>query len=301
MRISAARTSGIKEGLYGVLFILPSFSGFLLFVLFPVLFSLYLSFNEWAFIEGFGAIKFNGINNFFLLMKDIWFTESMKNTMIYAFSTVPAGVSLALLIAVVIHRFSMFKRFITVSVFLPYIASVVAAAVVWRVVLHPTLGPVNQLLMSMGVQDPPKWFADLNWALPSLIAFSIWQHLGYMVVVYLAGVKNISPELYESASIDGANEWKKFWVITVPMISPTTFFLVIMGIIGSFKVFDQVRILTEGGPGTSTTVIAYYIYRTAFEYFQMGLASASAWIMFVMVFLVTLVQWRYQKRWVNYD
>ena len=208
---------------------------------------------------------------------------------------------MALICAVIIHRYSRFKKLIVVWVFIPYIASIVASAVIWRVILHPSYGPVTQFLLALGVREPPKWFADIHWALPSVIAFSIWQQLGYMIVVYLAGIKGVPVELYESASIDGASELRKFFRITVPMVSPTTFFLVIMGIIGSFKAFDQISILTQGGPGTATTVIAYYIYRTAFEFYNMGFASSAAWIMFIMIFIVTLIQWRYQKKWVNYD
>ncbi len=298
---SKGLSSSASETFYGIVFILPSFLGFAVFVLFPVLFSFYLSFNKWTFLEGFGAIKFNGLKNFVDIFKDVWFVDSLKNTLIFAITTVPIGVALALVCAVIIHRYTRFKSAITVSVFIPYIASIVASAVIWRVVLHPSYGPVNQFLMSLGIEEPPKWFADIHWALPTVIIFSIWQQLGYMIVVYLAGIKGVPSELYESASIDGANEINKFFNITIPMVSPTTFFLVIMGIINSFKAFDQISILTQGGPGTATSVIAYYIYRTAFEFYNMGFASSAAWIMFVMIFIVTLIQWRYQKRWVNYD
>jgi len=225
----------------------------------------------------------------------------MKNTLIFAVSTVPVGISIGLVLAVLINKYVFCQNFFKISLFLPYISSAVASAVVWSVVLHPSFGPVNEFLKSIGIQNPPKWFADLKWALPSVIAFSIWQQLGYIILVYMAGLKGVPADLYEAAEIDGAGEVRKFFVITLPMVSPTTFFLFIIQLIGSFKVFDVVSALTDGGPGTSTTVIAYYIYRAAFKYYEMGKASAAAWAMFIIIFAITLFQWNQQKKWVSYS
>lgn len=299
----AIKRSNIQknENLAGYLFLLPILLGFLVFMIFPILFSFILSFAQWDFMKGLSAIGFTGLDNFIALFKDEWFVTSMKNTLVFALATVPGSVAIGLVLAVVIDRYVYFRDFFKLSIFLPYISSIIASAVVWSVVLHPSYGPVNEFLKSIGVADPPKWFGDMKWAMKAVIAFSIWQQLGYIVLVYMAGLKGISKELYESVEIDGAGPVRKFFSITLPLVSPTTFFLLIMQLIGSFKVFDIISALTEGGPGTSTTVIAYYIYRAAFKYFEMGKASASAWIMFICIFAVTLIQWRYEKKGENYD
>lgn len=290
-----------NENLAGYVFLFPILLGFTIFMAFPLIFSLILSFSRWDFAQGISAIKFIGLDNYIDIFKDNWFIESSKNTFIFALITVPVGIVLSLVLAVLIDKFVYLKNFLKLSVFLPYISSTVAAAVVWSVILQPSFGPVNELLRSLGMQNPPKWFADVHFALPSVIAFSIWQQLGYMVLIFMSGLKGIPEELYESAEIDGASEIRKFFAITIPMISPTTFFLFVMQLIGSFKVFDVVSALTDGGPGTSTTVIAYYIYRSAFQYYEMGMASSSAWVMFICIFAITLFQLRYQKKWVSYN
>ncbi len=285
-----------KEDMAGYLFILPSYLGFLVFVLFPVLFSLFLSFTSWNFISGLDSIEFVGLKNFARLFRDEWFIDSMRNTLVYAFTTVPIGLAIALVLAAVINKYVFAPNLAKMLLFLPYISSIVAISVVWMVILHPTYGPVNSMLLSMGVENPPRWFVDINWALPSIIIMSIWRQLGYMVLVYVAGLKAISDELYEAADIDGANPVQKFFKVTIPMVSPATFFLLIMGMIQSFRVFDEISVITQGGPARATTVLAFYMYRTAFEYYEMGYASAITWAMFILIFAVTLVQWRGQKR-----
>jgi multiple sugar transport system permease protein len=293
--------SSENEIIPGLLFVLPSLLGFLVFFLFPVLSSLFLSFCKWDLSSGFSNIKFFGLENYKAISTDLWFTDSMKNSLIFTAATVIIGVGLSLILAVILHKMVYFKGSIKVMFFMPYISSAVAVAIVWMIMLQPTYGPVNQFLRSVGVQQPPNWLADVHWALPALIAMYIWQNLGYNMIVYMAGLSAIPTDLYQAAEIDGANGFKKFTAITIPMVSPTTFFLVIMGIINSFKVFDQVQVLTQGGPGTATTVLALYIYREAFQFYNMGYASAAAWAMFVIIFIVTIIQWKGQKNWVNYE
>ncbi len=290
----------LKESLYGYLFILPGLIGFLVFVLVPVISSLFLSFSEWDFISGLSTIKLIGIENYTKLLGDEWFTSSFRNNLVFTLVSIPITTIISLVIAALILDISYFKNGIKVMLFVPYISSIVAVCVVWMVLLHPSYGPINEMLYALGVEDPPKWLASLDWSLPSIIGIYIWQQIGYFVVVYIAGLSGIPEELYESAAIDGAGGLKKFFYITIPMISPTTFFLVTMGMIGSFKVFDHISVMTQGGPGTSTTVLAYYIYKTAFEYYKMGYASSISWVLFILVFAVTLVQWRSQNKWVNY-
>lgn len=295
------RKQALVENVSGYLFLLPSLLGFAIFFLFPVLFSLFLSLSKWNLSAGFSDLKFVGIKNFGTILSDVWFTDSMKNSLIFTAATVIVGVSISLVLAVILNKMVYFKNPMRVMFFLPYISSAVAVAIVWSIILQPTYGPVNQFLRSLGIQNLPNWLADVQWALPALIGMYIWQNLGYNIVVFMAGLTAINSDLYEAAVIDGAGAFAKFFKITVPMISPTTFFLVIMGIINSFKVFDQVQVLTQGGPGTSTTVLALYIYREAFQFYDMGLASAAAWAMFVIIFVVTIIQWIGQKRWVTYD
>jgi multiple sugar transport system permease protein len=172
--------------------------------------------------------------------------------------------------------------------------------VVWLVIFHPTFGPVNQTLTALGIGDPPKWFADVRWALSAIIAQTVWLHLGYYIVVYMAGLSTIPPSLYESAQIDGANFIQRFLHVTVPGVSPTTFFLLIIGVINSFKVFDQIMVTTRGGPGTATMVFAVYIYNLAFLTYRMGYASAIAWMMFVVIVIITAFQMRQQRRYTTY-
>ena len=290
-----------QETIIGYIFILPGFLGFILFVLFPVVFSLILSFTEWNFIGGFDSIQFVGLKNYLKLSKDEWFTSSFVNTIIFTLGTIPVTTFLGLIVASLLNDLAYFKNFLRITLFIPYISSVIAVSVVWMVILHPSYGPVNEFLRMIGVSDPPKWLADLDWALPSIMLIYIWKQIGYYVVVYMAGLKGISESLYEAAKIDGAGYWQRFRYITIPMASPTTFFLATMGIINSFKVFDYISVLTEGGPGTSTTVLAYYIYKSAFGYYKMGYASSISWVLFILIFAVTMYQWRAQNKWVTYD
>ena len=247
------------------------------------------------------SAEFVGINNYTNILTDTRFLSSMSNSLVFTVSTVAIGICLSLCMAVVINKQVFFKNTIKVMLFMPYISSTVAISIVWMILLQPKFGPINQFLRSVGIVDPPRWLADLKWALPAITAMYIWQNLGYNIIVFMAGLSTISQDLYEAARVDGASGIRQFFSITVPMIAPTTFFLMIMGIINSFKVFDQVNVLTQGGPGNATTMLALYIYREAFSNYRMGTASAAAWIMFVIIFIVTLIQWHGQKKWVTYE
>lgn len=285
-----------KEFLTGMGFILPSLIGFLVFTFIPVIISLFLSFTKWNFMEGWGAIRFNGLDNYIRLFSDEWFINSYKNNIVFTVITVPALIALGLVAATIINKYIYGGGAVRTMLFIPYIASVVAVCAVWMVLLQPSYGPVNQFLRMLGIENPPGWLADFKWSLPSIMIIYIWQQVGYYAIVFLAGLKGIPEDVYEAARVDGASSIRQFFSITIPLISPTTFFLTIMGIIGSFKVFDQISVLTQGGPGSSSSVMAYYVYRTAFEYFDMGYANTLAWALFALVFLVTLVQWKLQAR-----
>lgn len=288
-----------KETLTGILFILPGFIGFILFILVPVVMSLGISFTEWNFLKGWGAIKFNGLTNYIRLFRDTWFQVSLKNNLLFTVITIPSLLILGLITASLLNHYCYGGGAIRVLMFIPYISSVVAVCTVWQVMLQPSYGPVNQFLMSVGIDNPPKWLVDGKWAIWVVILINIWTQLGYYVAVFMAGLKSISEDLYEAAQLDGASAISQFIYITVPMVSPTTFFLAIMGIIASFKVFDLISVLTQGGPGNTTSVMAYYVYKTAFQDFKMGYANAQAWVLFIIIFIVTLIQWKYQDRYSN--
>lgn len=288
-----------KETITGIMFILPGFLGFMMFVFIPVIMSFILSFTEWNFLKGIKDITFVGFKNYINLFSDEWFIVSYKNNLLFTAVSIPILTVLGLITAVMINKYIKFGGLIRMLLFIPYIASIVAVAAVWQMLLHPNFGPINSFLRSIGVENLPGWLTSFKWSLPSIMFIYIWQQLGYFVVVFIAGLKSIPEDIYEAAKIDGASEIKQFFKITVPMISPTTFFLVTMGIIGSFKVFDHIKILTGGGPGNSSSVMSFYIYKTAFESFDIGYANTLAWALFLLVFIVTIVQWKLQKKYVN--
>lgn len=288
-----------KDFFTGMGFILPSLLGFLIFTFIPVVISLCLSFTSWNFMEGIEGIKFNGLANYIRLFSDEWFLNSYKNNIIFTAVTVPVLIALGLVMATIINKYIYGGGVVRTMIFIPYIASVVAVCRVWMVLLQPSYGPVNEFFRSIGIANPPGWLADFKWSLPSIMIIYVWQQVGYYSIVFLAGLKGLPEDVYEAAKVDGASSIRQFFSLTVPLISPTTFFLTIMGIIGSFKVFDQISVLTQGGPGSSSSVMAYYVYRTAFDYFEMGYANTLAWALFVLVFIVTLVQWKMQAKFSN--
>ena len=288
-----------KDFFTGMGFILPSLLGFLIFTFIPVVISLCLSFTSWNFMEGIEGIKFNGLANYIRLFSDEWFLNSYKNNIIFTAVTVPVLIALGLVMATIINKYIYGGGVVRTMIFIPYIASVVAVCTVWMVLLQPSYGPVNEFFRSIGIANPPGWLADFKWSLPSIMIIYVWQQVGYYSIVFLAGLKGLPEDVYEAAKVDGASSIRQFFSLTVTLISPTTFFLTIMGIIGSFKVFDQISVLTQGGPGSSSSVMAYYVYRTAFDYFEMGYANTLAWALFVLVFIVTLVQWKMQAKFSN--
>lgn len=283
----------------GLAFIMPSLIGFLVFTFVPVVISLFLSFCDWNFMSGFDGIKFNGIENYVKLFSDDWFLSSYENNITFTVVTVPVLIALGLVIATIMNKYIFGGTAVRTMFFIPYICSVVAVCSVWMVLFQPSYGPINQLLFKLGMENPPKWLADYDWSLVSIMIVYIWQQVGYYAIVFLAAIKGVPDELYEAASLDGAGAIRSFFNVTVPMVAPTTFFLTIMGIIGSFKVFDQISVLTQGGPGNSSSVMAFYVYRTAFEYYDMGYANTLAWALFVLIFAVTMVQWKLQDKFTN--
>lgn len=284
-----------QEALAGYLLIAPNLLIYTIFVVLPVLMSLVLSFTDWNFVGGLENLKFVGFANFTELPGDTWFTDSLRNNLVYTL-VVPITMAFGLLFAMLLNRFSYLRSFLRSMIFMPYISSSIAIAAVWMVIFHPSYGPINSFLMSIGMENPPRWLGSTLWALPTVMFINVWAGFGYNMVIYLAGLQTIPQELYEAADIDGAGVWAKFRFIIFPLLTPTTFFLLVTGIIGSFKVFDIINVLTQGGPGTSTTMLAYDVYRTGFVFYRMGYASAIAWVLMIIVAIITLIQWWGQRK-----
>ncbi|MGM0882104.1 MAG: carbohydrate ABC transporter permease [Bacillota bacterium] len=288
-----------KETIAGILFVGPMLIGVTVLTIIPILATFMLSLADWNFIAGFKDIRWVGFDNFERLFQDDAFLKSLKNNA-YFLLTVPIYLAVSMFLAIIIDKHVYMKSYFKVAYFMPYISSIVAVAIVWQVLFHPSAGPVNQLLLSLGIDNPPKWIADPKYALPSLMMISVWVSIGFNMIVYIAGLQSIPRDLYEAADIDGANAWNKFKSITFPQLSSTSFFLLVTGIISTFKVFDLIAILTKGGPISSTSMIVWYLYDTAFVNLKIGYASSMAVVLFACVMLITLLQWVGQKKWVNY-
>lgn len=288
-----------REELAGILFVSPMMIGLFVLTVIPIIATFVLSFADWNFVVGFKGFNWAGMKNFERLVRDPIFLKSFANNAIFLL-TVPIYLVISLALAILIDKHVYWKSYFKVAYFMPYISSVVAVAIVWQVLFHPSVGPVNQFLMSLGVTNPPKWIADPDYALASVMMISVWISIGFNMIVYIAGLQSIPKDLYEAAEIDGAGGWTKFRSITLPLLSPTTFFLLITGIISTFKVFDLIAVLTKGGPMNSTSMMVWYLYDTAFTNLKIGYASSMASVLFLCVLAITVLQWIGQKKWVNY-
>lgn len=287
-----------KRDIVAYSFIAPNFIGFAVFTLVPILFAFLLAFMDW---DGSNAATFVGLKNFQKLAGDTFFMAALKNTIIYVIGTVPLTMIASLALAIVLNQKIKARGFFRTVAFFPYVASLVAITAVWSMIFHPSKGPVNYLLLTLfkvPQNELPKWFSG-SLVLFTLILFSVWKYMGYYMVIYLAGLQGISAELYEAGSLDGATTWQKFRYITWPQLRSTTFFVVVMLTINCFKVYDIAVMLAGGGDGklsTSATVLVYYIYQNAFNYWDLGYSSAIAMVLFLMVLVVTLIQFRYEKK-----
>lgn len=279
---------------YGML--LPFLIFFALFVLYPLLKNLYYSFTNYNLGN---KTKFVGLSNYRELFSDYWFLESLKNTAVYALFSVIFLTILGLFISVLLNHRSRLVKVARTAMIIPYATSMVAVSMIWLYLLDPTTGYLNKLLITLGVDNPPVWLNDPSLALPSLIVINIWKNLGYCMIIYLAGLQNIPPELYEAATVDGAGFLQKHLKITLPQIAPVTFFVLVNNCIEAFKTFEQVQIMTQGGPITSTTTVVYQIYVRAFNDFRMGYAAAMSVILFLIIFAVTMVNFRVFKNSAN--
>ncbi len=279
----------------GYAFIAPNLLIFLVFVALPFLFALGISFTNWDYTQGFGSIRLSGIHNFIEQWTDTWFTTSLKNTFWYVLGTVPATILIALVIAYLVENLSFAKNLIKLALFIPYVSNIVAVSVVWMMMYAKT-GMISQFVRFLGF-TPPIWLADYTWAMPAVILMSIWLGIGYAVMIYSAGLSAIPQELYEAARIDGASQWRQFTRITVPLLSNTTFFLTVTSVVAGFRVFGQIYVLTQGGPGAATQVLVYYIFTAGFRFFRMGYAASISVFLFVILLVITLIQWKANRPW----
>ena len=287
-----------QETIAGYLFLLPNILGFLVFSSIPVVATFSISLLDWDLIR---APRFVGIDNYVkLLTDDAVFRKVLFNTAYYVIGTVPAGIILSLLLALAMNANVRGIAFFRAVFFIPVISASVAVAVMWRWLYNTDYGLINLFLTSIGLKAVP-WLASTAWAMPAVILMAIWKSLGYNMVIFLAGLQSIPAHLHEAAAIDGANGVQRFRYITLPLLAPTTFFVLVISVISSFQVFDLAFVLTKGGPGDATNTIVMYIYNQAFQFFHMGYAAAIAWVLFAIIFVITLLQHQLQKRWVHYE
>jgi len=280
------------------LFLIPSLVLFTVFTALPVIAAFLISFAHW---DLFNAPRLAFFDNYIALWNDPIFRQVLGNTGYYVVLAVPLQMLLGLLCALGLNRGVPGQAFFRVIYFLPVVTSTVAAGLVWAWLFNSNFGLINMGLSLLGVNDLPKWLISSKWAMPAVIAVSVWQGLGYSMVLFLAGLQNIRRDLYEAAALDGATGWSRFWHITLPLLSPMTFFVLIISIIGSFQVFELVYVMTKAGPSNATNTLVFFIYQNGFMFYQMGIASAGAMVLFLIVLVLTLVQYRLQNRWVHYE
>jgi len=285
-----------KEERAGYLFALPWFIGFSVFIAGPVIASLVLSFTKYEVVT---SPRFIGISNYKSLLQDPLCWKSLYNTMYMVIVGVPLQIIVPLSVALLLNKEVKGISWYRTCYYLASIMPMVASSILWLWILDANFGILNTTLSTMGVQGP-NWLGDPAWAKLGIILMLVWAATGSNMIIYLAGLKAVPEQLYEAARIDGASWWQLFWNITIPMLTPALFFTLIMGLVFTFQIFTQAYIMTEGGPVNSTLFYVYYLYNNAFAYFKMGYASALAWILFLVIFVITITQLKLSKHWVYY-
>lgn len=294
--VRPARRSRSSSDRVGYLFIAPNLLGFVAFTLLPMAFALVIAFTRWNVVSGLGGIQWIGVQNFVDLWHDPQFWQSAWLTLVYAGAGVPLAVALGLVLALGLNAPLLGRTLLRLIFFVPFIVNPVAIASTWILLYDPTYGPINQALLHLGIAQPPLWLASSHWAIWGLIILTVWGNAGYTATIYLAALQDISPDLYEAAKIDGASAWKRLYAITWPALAPTTFFLLVTVFISTSQAFGLINLMTQGGPGNSTTTLSYYIYLNGFQFYRFGYAAALAWIMFIGVFALTALFWWFQRR-----
>ncbi|MBP3962429.1 carbohydrate ABC transporter permease [Paenibacillus lignilyticus] len=289
-------TRSRREALDGYVFMSPAILGLLFFMLGPIAASAYFSFTDYDILS---KPKWVGLDNYIELFQDSLFWQSLKVTLIYSVVSVPLGLVVSLALALLLNKNIKGIFFFRTIFYLPAVMSGVAVALLWKWIFNPDFGLINWAISLIGFEGP-KWFIDEQWALPPIIIMGLWG-VGGSMLVYLAGLQGIPTDLYEAAEIDGANKRKQFRHITIPMLSPVIFFNLITGIIGALQVFTEGFIMTAGGPNNATLFSVLYLYRNAFDYLQMGYASALAWVLFLIILAFTLIIFKSSPMWVFYE
>jgi multiple sugar transport system permease protein len=287
-----------QEGFLGWLFVAPMALGICIFQIYPTLFSMYISLTEWNLVR---APRWIGLQNYVnLFTRERYFLKAMSNTGTYAVGTILPGIALGILFALLLNQ-KIAGRFVYRAIyFVPVVAPTVALGILWQWIYEPHFGILNTVLKVFGIQGP-AWLGSTHWAMRSMIIFALWQGLGFNIVIFLAGLQSISTEYYEAAEIDGANTLQRFFHITMPLLSPVTFFMLVTGVIGACQDFVTPYILTGGGPANATLMAVMFLYGKAFREQHMGLASAVAYILFAVIVTLTLINFRLGKKWVYYE
>lgn len=270
------------------LFVLPAFAGILVFIIIPVICSFGLSFAKWDLIN---PVVFAGLDNYREIFTEPLFFRILVNTVVFAVSTSVLGVIIPLILACILNSKIRGSEFFKTAYFLPFITPMIVIGIVWEWIFDPNIG-----LLANVLNIHINWLYDPNWAMPALIIVSVWKLIGYNMIIFLASLAGISNSMFEAAKIDGANHFQTFKNVTVPLMAPSIFFVVIITAISSFQIFDLIYIMTQGGPLDSTNVMVYAIYKNAFEYFNIGKASAIAYVLFFIILGLTLIQWHLRKK-----
>lgn len=286
-----------QEAFYFHLFILPWLLGFLIFVAYPILASLYFSFTQYNVLT---PPKWIGFGNYGHLLHDPLFWQSLSVTLHYTVLALPLSLIFGLVVATLLNARMPGMRVLRTIYYLPTLVSPVAAALLWTWLLNPQFGLINFALAGLFHIPGPDWLTSRHWVIPAIVLMSLWGFGGNMII-YLAAMQGIPEEYYDAASIDGAGAFRRFRAITIPLLTPAIFFTLILGLIGAFQVFSQVYVLTQGGPDYASYFYNLYLYQNAFQFFKMGLASAQAWILFVIILACTLLLFRSSGGWVNYE
>ena len=279
----------------GWLFIAPNVLGVLAFTFIPLISVVLLSFTQWNLVSGFGGIEFVGLDNFIAVFRDPTFWRSLVITILYAGVAVPLTLVVGLALALALNRDLPGRGLLRAAFFIPYIVNIVAIGMTWQMLLDPGAGLVNQVLGTFGAEDLPQWFASSHWALPALILVTIWSQAGYANLIYLSALQDAPAQLYEAARIDGAGRWASFRAITWPSLLPTTVFLLVTLFVGISQTFGMIALITNGGPGSSTTTLSFYMYQTSFQFYRFGYASAVGLVTFIGIFAIMLLMWRAQR------
>lgn len=270
------------------IFVFPALLGMLIFIIIPIFFSFGLSFAKWDLLN---PIQFVGLDNYKEIFTELLFGKILLNTVVFALATSFFGVIIPLILAAIMNSKIRGADFFKTAYFLPFITPMIVIGIVWEWIFDPNIGLLNKVL-----QVHINWLYDPHWAMPALIIVSVWKLIGYNMIIFLSGFSGISNSMFEAAKIDGANPVETFFYVTIPLLSPTIFFVVIITAVSSFQVFDLIYLMTQGGPLDSTNVLVYAIYKNAFEYFNAGKASAIAYVLFVIILVLTLLQWNMRKK-----